>query len=104
MAKVNEGEGRKLLSQLSRLSQCQPAPSKRGSVVWDIHPVQDRWDLQAWVRGTESLSAYYQKRYTDALELARDSQRHAHGGPQTIRLAVHGEARALGRMGDRRGV
>jgi hypothetical protein len=61
-------------------------------------------DLQAWVRGTESLSAYYQKRYTDALELARDGQRHADGGPQAIRLAVNGEARALGRLGDRRGV
>jgi hypothetical protein len=61
-------------------------------------------DLQAWVRGTESLSAYYQKRYKDALDLARDGQRHAHGGPQTIRLAVNGEARALGRLGDRRGV
>jgi hypothetical protein len=44
------------------------------------------------VRGTESLSAYYQKRYKDALDLARDGQRHAHGGPQTIRLAVNGEA------------
>ena len=61
-------------------------------------------DLQAWVRGTESLSAYYQKRYPEALELARDGQRHAHAGPQTIRLAVNGEARALGRLGDRRGV
>ena len=61
-------------------------------------------DLQAWVRGTESLCAYYQKRYRDALELALDGQRHAHGGPQAIRLAVNGEARALGRLGDRRGV
>jgi hypothetical protein len=61
-------------------------------------------DLQAWVRGTESLSAYYQQRFPDALELARDGQRHAHGGPQSIRLAVNGEARALGRLGDRRGV
>jgi hypothetical protein len=61
-------------------------------------------DLQAWVRGTESLSAYYQQRYADALELARDGQRHAHGGPQSIRLAINGEARALGRLGDRRGV
>ncbi|MGH2709466.1 MAG: XRE family transcriptional regulator, partial [Actinomycetota bacterium] len=61
-------------------------------------------DLQAWVRGTESLSAYYQKRYADALEAARDGQRHARRGPQAIRLAINGEARALGRLGDRRGV
>jgi hypothetical protein len=60
--------------------------------------------LQAWVRGTESLSAYYQKRYTEALQLARDGQRYAHGEPQMIRLAINGEARALGRLGERPGV
>jgi hypothetical protein len=61
-------------------------------------------DLQAWVRGTESLCAYYQKHYTDALDLARDGQRYARGGAQAIRLAINGEARALGRLGDHRGV
>lgn len=61
-------------------------------------------DLTAWVRGNESFLAYYAGRYREALELARDGQRYARGGPQSIRLAASGEARALGRLGDRNGV
>jgi tetratricopeptide (TPR) repeat protein len=64
----------------------------------------DDSDLQAWVRGTQSLAAYYMGRFDDALELAQAGQHAAKGGPQAIRLAVNGEARALGRLGDRRGV
>jgi tetratricopeptide (TPR) repeat protein len=61
-------------------------------------------DLSAWVRGTQSFIAYYSGRYEDALELARDGQRYAHGSPQAVRLAASGEARALGQLGDRSGV
>jgi len=61
-------------------------------------------DLMAWVRGLQSFVAYYAGRYHDALDLARDGQRYAGGGPQSIRLAVAGEARALGRLGDTYGV
>nr|WP_256789618.1 hypothetical protein [Frankia sp. AvcI1] len=61
-------------------------------------------DLAAWVRGTESLCAYYAGDYRLALELAREGQTHAAGGPQAIRLAINGEARALGQLGDRDGV
>ncbi len=61
-------------------------------------------DLLAWVRGTESFIAYYGGRYQNALQLARDGQRYAGDGPESIRLAVNGEARALGKLGDRRGV
>jgi len=61
-------------------------------------------DLRAWVRGTQSLAAYYMGRFDDALELAQAGQHAASSGPQAIRLAVNGEARALGRLGDRRGV
>nr|WP_018639378.1 hypothetical protein [Parafrankia elaeagni] len=61
-------------------------------------------DLAAWVRGTESLCAYYAGDYRLALERAREGQIHAAGGPQAIRLAVNGEARALGQLGDRDGV
>ncbi|WP_235433866.1 hypothetical protein, partial [Protofrankia coriariae] len=60
--------------------------------------------LAAWVRGTESFIAYYTGRYQQALDYARDGQRHAARGPASIRLAVSGEARALGKLGDRRGV
>jgi len=61
-------------------------------------------DLAAWVRGTQSFIAYYAGRYKQALDYARDGQRYAAGGPASIRLAVSGEARALGKLGDRRGV
>ncbi|WP_239379858.1 hypothetical protein [Frankia sp. CIT1] len=61
-------------------------------------------DLAAWVRGTESLCAYYAGDYRLALERAREGQIYAAGGPQAIRLAVNGEACALGQLGDRDGV
>lgn len=64
----------------------------------------DNRDLAAWVRGTQSFIAYYAGRYEQALDYARDGQRYAAGGPASIRLAVSGEARALGKLGDRRGV
>lgn len=61
-------------------------------------------NLAAWVRGTESLCAYYAGDYRRARDLAREGQTYAAGGPQAIRLAVNGEARALGHLGDRDGV
>jgi hypothetical protein len=61
-------------------------------------------DLAAWVRGTQSFIAYYTGSYKQALDYARDGQRYAAAGPASIRLAVSGEARALGKLGDRRGV
>lgn len=38
-----------------------------------------------------------------ALALAQDGQRYAKGGIQAVRLAINGEARAAGRLGDQRG-
>ena len=61
-------------------------------------------DLQAWTRGTESLSAYYANDFREAARLAQDGQRYARGGPQAVRLAANGEARALARLGDYNGV
>lgn len=61
-------------------------------------------DLAAWVRGTQSFIAYYGGRYREALDLARDGQRYARGGPTSIRLAISGEARTLGKLGDTAGV
>ncbi|ABW15656.1 helix-turn-helix domain protein [Parafrankia sp. EAN1pec] len=61
-------------------------------------------DLAAWVRGTQSFIAYYGGRYREALDLARDGQRYARGGPASIRLAISGEARTLGKLGDIAGV
>jgi len=56
--------------------------------------------LQAWVRGTGSFAAYYHGDYRRSLDLARDGLRYAGDGPQAIRLAVNGEARALARLGE----
>ncbi|WP_131787477.1 helix-turn-helix domain-containing protein [Protofrankia symbiont of Coriaria ruscifolia] len=61
-------------------------------------------DLAAWVRGTQSLCEYYAGNYQAALEFAREGRRLAGGSAQEIRLAVNGEARALGRLGDQGGV
>jgi transcriptional regulator with XRE-family HTH domain len=61
-------------------------------------------DVQAWIRGTESLAAYYSGAYAEALELAKDGQRYAGGGPQAVRLALNGEARAHGKLHDLSGV
>jgi hypothetical protein len=61
-------------------------------------------NLVAWVRGTQSLIEYYAGNYRETLAYARDGQAHARGGPQTIRLALNGEARALARLNDAEGV
>jgi tetratricopeptide (TPR) repeat protein len=61
-------------------------------------------DLTAWVRATQSLIEYYDGCYAESLAHARDGLRISPRGPQSIRLAANGEARALARMGDRQGV
>ncbi|MFD0530369.1 helix-turn-helix transcriptional regulator [Kitasatospora arboriphila] len=60
-------------------------------------------DLMAWVRGTQSLEAYYAGRYLEAYDLADAGVRLAPDNPQAIRLLVNGQARALGKINDRRG-
>jgi len=64
----------------------------------------DDRSLAAWVRGSQSLCEYYAGDYQAALDLAREGRRLARGTADEIRLAVNGEARALGRLGDRPGV
>lgn len=64
----------------------------------------ERAHLRAWARGLQSFCAYYQQDYRAALEFAVDGLRHAGAGPQRVRLAVNGAARALGRLGDVQGV
>ena len=61
-------------------------------------------ELQAWVRGTQSFCEYYAGEYQAAIDYARDGYQYAQSGPQAVRLALNGEARALGKMGDRSGV
>ena len=60
--------------------------------------------LQAWARGLQSFCEYYAGRYDEALRLAEDGLSYARSGPQSVRLAVNGAARALGKLGDTEGV
>jgi transcriptional regulator with XRE-family HTH domain len=59
--------------------------------------------LLAWVRGAQSMLALYDGRVEAALRLARAGYTLAPGPLARAQLASWGEARALARMGDRRG-
>ena len=61
-------------------------------------------NLQAWARGLQSFCEYYAQRYDDALKFAADGLNYAGSGPQSVRLAVNGVARAMGKLGDADGV
>ncbi|MEU8132152.1 helix-turn-helix domain-containing protein [Streptodolium elevatio] len=63
----------------------------------------DDVDMLAWIRGTQSLAAYYAGRFAEAVDLARHGQQLAPGSRQSIRLLINGEARALAKLGDRAG-
>jgi tetratricopeptide (TPR) repeat protein len=60
--------------------------------------------LVAWVRGAQSMVELYDDRPEEALRLAREGQALAPNPLVRAQLASWGEARALARMGDRRGV
>ncbi|SFB59103.1 DNA-binding transcriptional regulator, XRE-family HTH domain [Amycolatopsis marina] len=62
------------------------------------------WPLLAWIKGTQSFTAYYQEKYDDALNLARVGLQFAGDDAQRIRLLANGVARAAGKLGDRRTV
>ncbi|CAO5187444.1 Transcriptional regulator [Frankia sp. AiPs1] len=64
----------------------------------------ERSELMAWARGLQSFCAYYQQDYRAALDFAVNGIRSADAGPQGVRLAVNGAARAMGRLGDVQGV
>jgi transcriptional regulator with XRE-family HTH domain len=58
-------------------------------------------DLMVWVRGTQSLEAYYAGQYRTARDLADAGIRLAPDSPQAVRLLINGKARALGKLSDR---
>ncbi|MEC3952867.1 hypothetical protein VMT65_07485 [Nocardia sp. CDC153] len=64
----------------------------------------DDFELQAWIKGTESFCAYYMGKYGMAVALAEEGLRYAPESPQAIRLLSNGLARALGKVGDLNGV
>ncbi|MEV6598827.1 helix-turn-helix transcriptional regulator [Actinoplanes sp. NPDC051346] len=61
-------------------------------------------ELKAWVRGMQSFCEYYAGNYKLALDYAQDGRRLAGTTAQGVRLAINGEARARGKLGDPDGV
>jgi tetratricopeptide (TPR) repeat protein len=61
-------------------------------------------ETELWARGTLSFGYYYAGRYREADACAAAAVDMAPGSAQAIRLLTNGRARALGKMGDRRGV
>lgn len=61
-------------------------------------------ELLAWIKGTESFCAYYMGDFRNSASLAYEGIELAGAGPQAIRLYSNGLARALGKLGDVRGV
>ncbi|WP_157106221.1 helix-turn-helix domain-containing protein [Nocardia sienata] len=72
--------------------------------AFQLGKVVESRSLQAWARGMQSYCEYYSGRYRDALRFAEDGLNYAAPGPQQVRLKINGVARALGKLGDRRGV
>ncbi|MFJ6982592.1 MULTISPECIES: hypothetical protein [unclassified Streptomyces] len=60
-------------------------------------------DTELWACGTQSFAAYYAGRYVEADARAAAAVDRAPDHPQAIRLLVNGRARALGKLGDRKG-
>ncbi len=61
-------------------------------------------NLMAWARGMQSFCEYYAGHYDKAVHFAEDGITRAAGGPQSVRLAINGVARAKGKLGDSEGV
>ncbi|MFI9503815.1 hypothetical protein [Nocardia sp. NPDC052566] len=61
-------------------------------------------NLMAWARGMQSFCEYYAGQFVQALSYAEDGLTHAAAGPQSVRLAINGVARARGKLGDAEGV
>ncbi|MFX0578399.1 hypothetical protein [Nocardia nepalensis] len=61
-------------------------------------------NLAAWARGLQSFCEYYAGRFDKALHYAEDGLARTAAGPQSVRLAINGVARARGKLGDVEGV
>jgi hypothetical protein len=75
-----------------------------GMEAFELATFLDKPVLQAWACATQSLIEYYAGNYHDALAFAQHGQQLADGGPQSVRLALNGEARALARLRNADGV
>ncbi|WP_194828535.1 hypothetical protein [Nocardia sp. XZ_19_231] len=57
-------------------------------------------NLAAWARGIQSFCEYYAGRFDEALHYAEEGLTRTASGPQGVRLAINGVARASGKLGD----
>ncbi len=67
--------------------------------TWHLAESADSDELRAWVRGTQSLLARFNKNYILARELAEDGLKYAGAGTSTIRL-ICGAAQCAANLGD----
>ncbi len=72
--------------------------------AWRLGQAAGHNGLVAWVRGAQSMVELYDDHPEEALRMAREGQALAPNPLVRAQLASWGEARALARMGDRRGV
>jgi tetratricopeptide (TPR) repeat protein len=70
----------------------------------DLSRATEDVETELWARGTLSFGYYYAGRYRDADACATAAVDMAPSSAQAIRLLANGRARALGKMGDRKGV
>src|SRR6266498_1822781 len=93
-----------LLGNLSfHLGDYRPARMHLGT-AWRLGQAAGHNGLVAWVRGAQSMVELYDDHPEEALRMAREGQALAPNPLVRAQLASWGEARALARMGDRRGV
>jgi tetratricopeptide (TPR) repeat protein len=67
--------------------------------AFELAAVAGERSLQAWVRGTQSLGAYYRSDFSSALQFAEDGLRITVNAGQASRLWINGQARALAKLG-----
>lgn len=75
------------------------AARTHAQTAWKLANAADDDELRAWVRGTESLIARFQKDYPSAAHLIQDGMRYAGPGTSTVRLLC-GAAQCAANSGD----
>ena len=75
------------------------AAETHGRTAWVLAELADDNELRAWVRGTQSLIARFQKKYGPAARFIEDGMKYAGPGTSTVRLLC-GAAQCAANNGD----
>ncbi len=89
-----------LLANASKDFGCFGPAHTQARTAWLSAELAGHDGLRAWVRGTQSLIAYWEGRYQDAVDLAAGGMPYATKGSAAVRLATL-QARASARYGDK---